>query len=219
MEVSATLLFVGGTAICLIKVEYRSYIIPYDATFLSSLFGPTVLFSIAVICATQTVRSNQRSSVLLLTRQMTQIGFLGVTMLVLFTSTFVSGTASAWANGHPFPPNPRGSSILSVFLLFLGALMFLYIHTVSEGPRSLYSVKRIFTKAPSLMYTVLILLFTLRAVLYFPGSNTVNYHPIDMVIYEANPQHEAWLKQASASRTLNQATEEYRRRYKRHPPP
>ncbi|KAL8708307.1 MAG: hypothetical protein Q9220_006782 [cf. Caloplaca sp. 1 TL-2023] len=44
-------------------------------------------------------------------------------------------------------------------------------------------------------------------------------HPIDSLIETASTQHDAWLKQASASKTINDCTGEYRRRYKRHPPP
>ncbi|KAI4128827.1 MAG: hypothetical protein LQ338_002527 [Usnochroma carphineum] len=44
-------------------------------------------------------------------------------------------------------------------------------------------------------------------------------HPIDGLLSAASVQHEAWLKQASASRTLSECAAEYRRRYNRNPPP
>ena len=44
-------------------------------------------------------------------------------------------------------------------------------------------------------------------------------HPIDSLIQKANVIAETWTKQASASQTLEQALVEYRRRYKRYPPP
>ncbi|KAI4238193.1 MAG: hypothetical protein LQ352_007891, partial [Teloschistes flavicans] len=44
-------------------------------------------------------------------------------------------------------------------------------------------------------------------------------HPIDSLINAASLQHDAWLKQASASKTLGDAVTEYKKRYKRYPPP
>ncbi|KAL8766935.1 MAG: hypothetical protein Q9209_006416 [Squamulea sp. 1 TL-2023] len=44
-------------------------------------------------------------------------------------------------------------------------------------------------------------------------------HPIDSLLSAASIQHDAWLQQASASKTLGEAVNEYRRRYKRYPPP
>ncbi|KAL8703876.1 MAG: hypothetical protein Q9201_002965 [Fulgogasparrea decipioides] len=42
---------------------------------------------------------------------------------------------------------------------------------------------------------------------------------MDSLINAASIQHDVWLKQASASKTLRECVAEYRRRYKRHPPP
>ena len=50
-------------------------------------------------------------------------------------------------------------------------------------------------------------------------SDTIGTHPIGTLIAEAADQHKKWTDQASSSRSLEQAVEEYRRRYKRHPPP
>lgn len=150
---------------------------------------------------------------------MIHVGLLEVVLASLFTYTFVSGASAGWASGHPFPPTARGSAIFSVCLLFLGSAMLLYLRTLSEGHRSPSSARRLLTKFPTTMSTLLTLLFALQLLLYFSGSNVIGYHPIDMLIYDAKRQHKTWLKQASASRTLNQATEEYRRRYNRHPPP
>ncbi|KAL8918026.1 MAG: hypothetical protein Q9208_007624 [Pyrenodesmia sp. 3 TL-2023] len=55
--------------------------------------------------------------------------------------------------------------------------------------------------------------------LRLPHGNTSRDHPIDGLLTAASVQHDAWLQQASASKTLHECAEEYRRRYKRHPPP
>ncbi|KAI4171319.1 MAG: hypothetical protein LQ346_008756, partial [Caloplaca aetnensis] len=55
--------------------------------------------------------------------------------------------------------------------------------------------------------------------LRLPQEYASRVHPIDDLITAASLTHDAWLKQASASNTLHECAEEYRRRYKRHPPP
>lgn len=146
-------------------------------------------------------------------------GLLEVALLSVFVHTFVSGASAGLANSHAFPPTARGSAIFSVSLLFLGATTFWYIRTGPEGLRSPSTARRIRRKMPLALSTLLALLFTFHILIYISGSNVVDYHPIDKLIYDAKKQHKTWLKQASRSRTLNQATDEYRRRYDRHPPP
>ena len=44
-------------------------------------------------------------------------------------------------------------------------------------------------------------------------------HPIDSLLSAASAQHDIWLQQASTSNSLSETVEEYKRRYKRNPPP
>lgn len=152
-------------------------------------------------------------------QRMTYIGLLGVLYLSLFVCTYVLGTAFTWTNGHPFPPFAKGTAFFSIIVCFTGAWLFLHVYSASEGPRSPNSAKRLHGKVPSWVYALLVVLITFRVTPFFSMSNDVTYHPIDMLMYNAKSQHEEWLKRASASSTLAQATEEYRRRYNRHPPP
>lgn len=65
-------------------------------------------------------------------------------------------------------------------------------------------------------------LFIIMLVLTYPGwwrRGKVNFHPIDMLIYEAKLQHEEYKLQTTRSRTLEEAVVEYRQRYVRNPPP
>ncbi len=203
----------------LVKDEHRSRYLGLDSPYLSSLFGQSILFSIVTICGTQLVSSLSTFGRAALTLQMMHVGLLPLSLSFSFAYTLLSGGSSALSNGHPFPPTVIGSAILSVCLLFVGVSMYLYIQRVSEDHNSSHSSKRIFTKIPSSVSAVFVVLFTFHALLYLSKSNAVSYHPIDLLIYEATSQHTNWVKQASSSKTLRQATEEYRRRYKRHPPP
>lgn len=67
-----------------------------------------------------------------------------------------------------------------------------------------------------------VILFVLLAISTYPGwwrSSKVNFHPIDMLIYEAKLQHEEYLANATQSRSLEDAVTQYRQRYMRIPPP
>ncbi|KAL8686518.1 MAG: hypothetical protein Q9218_007050, partial [Villophora microphyllina] len=55
--------------------------------------------------------------------------------------------------------------------------------------------------------------------LQLPQTVDPRTHPIDSLISAASLRHNAWLEQASASKTLSDAVTEYRRRYGKHPPP
>lgn len=51
------------------------------------------------------------------------------------------------------------------------------------------------------------------------SSTSVSYHPIDLLMYDAQRAHDAYLNHTSASKSLAQAAKTYRERYGRHPPP
>ena len=46
----------------MVRGDFGSFVLDIDKTYLSSLVGQTVLFSIVTICATQIVRSQLTSS-------------------------------------------------------------------------------------------------------------------------------------------------------------
>lgn len=55
--------------------------------------------------------------------------------------------------------------------------------------------------------------------LRLPENDEPYTHPIKALIDAASAQHDTWLKQASASHTLSECVADYKRRYKRYPPP
>lgn len=52
-----------------------------------------------------------------------------------------------------------------------------------------------------------------------PSRSTLSLHPVEALMNRASEQANSWLNQASHSRTLAEAVEEYSRRYQRYPPP
>ena len=97
--------------------------------------------------------------------------------------------------------------------------MLLYVRTTSDRQRATQHTQRSFTRIPSWLYTLLIILFSIPVFLEMSRNLVLSKHPIDILMDDAYGQHQVWVKQASTSKTLGHATDEYRRRYKRHPPP
>lgn len=71
---------------------------------------------------------------------------------------------------------------------------------------------------PHRLLFVALLIFIL-VVQSSPPDQSFDSHPIDSLINNATVQSEEWAQQASTSQSLDQALVEYRRRYKRYPPP
>lgn len=58
-----------------------------------------------------------------------------------------------------------------------------------------------------------------RVALLFWHQSDAGFHPIDLLIYDADLEHGRWAKQAHSSESLGDAIKMYQKRYYRHPPP
>ncbi|KAL9010156.1 MAG: hypothetical protein Q9173_004879, partial [Seirophora scorigena] len=113
----------------------------------------------------------------------------------------------------------RNSSILKrLVILTVGAIFYFQasqsIKIQGSSPKT-----RLYGRASVITICCVILVLSSWSILHSPASEGVRTHPIDRLLSAASVQHDAWLHQASASKTLHECTTEYRRRYKRHPPP
>lgn len=115
-----------------------------------------------------------------------------------------------------------GLSFIAISLAILGFAAYFHIETAEEkghhGNTS-SSGHSLFHRIPSWFYLILLSLFFIRTGLWAWRTNTVNYHPIDMLIFEAEGKYEAYANQSAVSKTLADAVKNYRERYNRHPPP
>ncbi|KAL8732628.1 MAG: hypothetical protein Q9166_002603 [cf. Caloplaca sp. 2 TL-2023] len=84
----------------------------------------------------------------------------------------------------------------------------------SPGPRM-----RFHGRAPFAAICLIVLIFWSWSFLRLPRHEDTRIHPIESLLSAASTQHNAWLQQASASKTLGGAVDEYKRRYERNPPP
>ncbi|SMR52958.1 unnamed protein product [Zymoseptoria tritici ST99CH_1A5] len=145
-------------------------------------------------------------------------GLVTTSLIVAFTSIVTAATPSAWTNQHPFPPYSLGLAYLGIAIAILGLLAYLQLETISSASsprrRSLFS-----SHLPAWLYILLLAIFLTWTGLKINHSTSVSYHPIDLLIYEAEMAHDKYATQAGASKDLKRATQIYRNRYGRHPPP
>ncbi|KAK3648763.1 hypothetical protein LTR56_007203 [Elasticomyces elasticus] len=145
------------------------------------------------------------------------VGVMTTSTIATFVAASTLTFGQAWNNSHPFPPTPTGMAFIAICLAIFGFASYLHIESMEDRASS--STSPTFAKVPSWLYLVLLILFSVRAGLWASHSNTVTYHPIDMLIYEAQTHHEAYINQTSASTSLNEAAQTYKARYQRRPPP
>ena len=111
-----------------------------------------------------------------------------------------------------------GIRLLGFYLATIGFVGYLYLDTTSRTNSP--SAKTSFGgRIPIWIWAVFSVLLMLRTGLWAGSTSTVNYHPIDLLIYDAQVSHQIYLNQSSTSKTLEEAAKTYRARYSRHPPP
>lgn len=143
---------------------------------------------------------------------------MSTAVIATFVSVSTITTAYAWNNPHPFPPMHTGLAFIAICMAIIGFAAYFHIETASEE-RDLGAARITFKQVPSWFYLVLLILFFVRTGLWASRKTNVTYHPIDMLIYEAQTQHESYVNQTSTSKTLAEAVRMYKDRYSRHPPP
>ncbi|KAL8858001.1 MAG: hypothetical protein Q9178_005462 [Gyalolechia marmorata] len=74
-------------------------------------------------------------------------------------------------------------------------------------------------RVPLTAIGIVVVIFWSWSFLRLPQHAGSSAHPIDSLLSAAPAQHDAWLQQASTSTTLGECVNEYKRRYKRNPPP
>lgn len=139
-------------------------------------------------------------------------------MIITFVYTYITGFVSDLLNQDAFVPFTIASSMLSSVVLILGAALYFYVCSI-DASVAFKPTQRLIPRIPLSSYTALILLLMGRGLYQLPRTNVISIHPIDRLVRDAATQSQRWLTQASTSKTLTEAVETYRRRYKKPPPP
>ena len=111
-----------------------------------------------------------------------------------------------------------GVGFLAICFAILGFAAYIHIETLEDKSHG-FNCHTLFNKVPAWFWLTLLTIFCIRTGLWASRSSHVSYHPIDMLIYDAQSTHEAFVGQASTSKTLAEAVKTYRERYNKHPPP
>ncbi|KAL1311616.1 hypothetical protein AAFC00_001727 [Neodothiora populina] len=139
------------------------------------------------------------------------------TLIALVPLQLWMSLTSSWSHTQPFPPQPAGSSFLSFTLISCGFLVLISTHSKSS-PRWSRS-RPLFAETPGWSWAVLVIVLLLRSVGWLAHKTNANFHPIDMLMFEAKTQHAKYVARAASSTDLNTTIEEYKLRHNRNPPP
>lgn len=196
---SSAALFVAGIIVFQVSPEDRDWIITLPEAFVSDIVKLSVLVAVSAVCAIMCIQDADT---------------LTVSMFVLCCYTYTRIWTRGFSHTHLYPPSSTGVVVVSLLLTLSGTLYYIRIRNPSVD--TLPAASRIMY-----MITVVILvgLFILHLVLWLVYTQTLSYHPIDLLIYGAGLQHEEYLGRCSTSTSLTEAVENYRAMYSRDPPP
>ncbi|KAI5366532.1 Putative glycosyl transferase CAP10 domain-containing protein [Septoria linicola] len=195
-------LVVGGVY-WFVQETGRKWLLTIPPHYFWSVMKLNVYIAFTLICALLTIH---------------HIGAVKTSVIATATSIITTTTTTAWSNAHPFPMMHMGLAFLGIFILILAFMFYLNIEAHVTG-RSTDGSEQDSHKIPAWTYVFFMALMLLWVGIWLSYHRVVAFHPIDMAMYEAQGRHETFVAQASASRTLAEATQAYRLRYKRHPPP
>lgn len=146
-------------------------------------------------------------------------GLIHLSLMITFVCTYASGLAYDLINRGSSVLFSQTSSFLCSAILLLGAALYLYISSL-DGPSLFKPTQRLIHGVPLSSYALLFFLLIGRAYYQFPQTTIINNgHPIGILMDDAATRSQAWLAQASKSKTLSEAVDIYRQRYHISPPP
>ncbi|CEJ54018.1 hypothetical protein PMG11_00344 [Penicillium brasilianum] len=169
-----------------------------EAKYSRSAFGQAILVIIFVLSSWQLLA---------------HFGILGLSIFGGFVFVFFPALSTLLFEQMPFPYISQAHAAIPVIASSTGAILFLLSRILSdEESKPLYHTN-----------IVLQILFFLIGGVGLAFAMTKHHfshtHPIDLLIHKATLHYDNYLLQASASKSLTEAAQEYRKRYRQHPPP
>ncbi|KAJ5911850.1 uncharacterized protein N7473_001153 [Penicillium subrubescens] len=169
-----------------------------DAKYSRSAFGEALLVVMFVLSSLP---------------MLSHFGILGVSILSGFVFVFFPAMSTLIFEQMPFPYISQIHAAIPVIASSTGVILFLLSRILSEEEsKPLYRTN-----------IVLQILFLLVGGVGLAFSMTKHHfphtHPIDLLVHKATLNYDNYLLQASASKNLEDAVREYRKRHRQHPPP
>lgn len=187
-----------------------------DAKYSRSAFGQALLVIIFVLSSWQMVvpspsKSSRSSTDFCI--KLPHYGILGLSILGGFVFVFFPAMSTLLFEQMPFPYISQLHAAVPIIASATGAILLLLSRILSEEEsKPLYRTN-----------IVLQILFLLLGGVGLAFAMTKHHfshtHPIDLLIHKATINYDNYLLQAGASKNLAQAVQEYRKRYRQHPPP
>ncbi|KAI4256939.1 MAG: hypothetical protein L6R42_005944, partial [Xanthoria sp. 1 TBL-2021] len=202
---SAILVALGGLIAFYTHPREWIWVLSPGSVYWGSLAFWTLLLTIALPCALKLILS---------------YGPLHLAMCLYISMSYASLFSLAQWNADPPTFLPPASSSVKL-LVTLTICFILYLQALSSDRNVNGPTPRIrfHGRVPLTAIGIVVLVFWSWSFLRLPHYSGSSAHPIDSLLTAASAQHDAWLQQASTSNGLGECVNEYKRRYKRNPPP
>ncbi|KAM3419781.1 hypothetical protein BST61_g3114 [Cercospora zeina] len=181
----------------------RVWLLTIPSVYLWSVMKLNVYVAFTLTCALQSMHHT---------------GLLTTSIIATCSSILTASTTSAWLNGRPFPTIHFGAAFCGVALLLLGAWIYFQIEADTHVQHHVRD-ERLLRKVSAWFSAACIAVLILWLGFWLCYHTEVAFHPIDMLLYQAEAAHENFVAQCATSKTLAEATNTYRERYNRLPPP
>ncbi|KAJ5157007.1 uncharacterized protein N7482_008107 [Penicillium canariense] len=169
-----------------------------DAKYSRSAFGQAMLVVFFVLSAWQ---------------MLPHFGILGLSILGGFVFVFFPATSTLLFEQMPFPHISQTHAVVPLIASSTGVILFLFSRILSEDEsKPLYRT--------NIVLQILFLVIGGIGLIFATTKHQFSHtHPIDLLIHKGTIHYDNYLLQASASKNLEEAIWEYRKRYRQHPPP
>lgn len=202
--ISSLILFIAGIILYFALPEYRAWILVTSASYLKDVLALAVAVASLLLVCLYNIHT---------------LGIISTAVIIVYTSTYVASFQTSLITiSHPFPPIPDGKVIWCILFLCIAMLFYLVAESAS-GSKLGSSAQPGLLKLPSRVVSLFVILLLGRVALLFWHQSNAGFHPIDLLMYNADLEHRKWVKQAHSSGSLGNAIEVYQKRYHRHPPP
>ncbi|KAJ5688632.1 hypothetical protein N7462_003024 [Penicillium macrosclerotiorum] len=169
-----------------------------DAKYSRSAFGQALLVLFFVLSAWQ---------------MLPHYGVLGLAILAGFVLVFFSSTSTLFFEQMPFPYISQTQGVVSVVASSTGAFLFLLSRIFWE--ESSKSLNR-----TNIVLQVIVVVLCVTGLIFASTKHHFSHtHPIDILIRKGTAHYDDYILRARSSLNLEDAVWEYRRRYRRDPPP
>ena len=142
-----------------------------------------------------------------------------IVLLTTFLCTYTTSFTYALASRAPFPRIMPLSIAIGIVLSCFAVGLAWHAASVLLPAKSSIGSHRSLPISLGTFNKIIAGFLLIRIYLQFPQHETLDYHPIDLLLKESSVQATRWAGQAFVSKSIGDAVAQYRGRYGRYPPP